>query len=365
MEVSKLAHRGRQDHQRGVALLISLSVILLLSIALMKNFEKRSIEVAHLGNNLERFQAESLSRSVFKVILISIKEQGLIALLGNRSYWQGIDFSLGNGFFRIQEVTPIDHRFNLNQRIGDGVAPRVTVFKNMVRINRKLLGGYDDPSGENENEALSAINDWVDRDQDMDKVFLYDAEQYYREEPSFSVKNREFDRLSEVRLLPAFRVLGITAEYLENNFRVLGEYDEYIDINLNREKEIKDFLNRYENVAGYPNVFERQNEIWKLIEEQQISESPNLLSGPSEVKTPFPAKDFGRIWKDALIAAGVNLEDKELSLFKPNSKNLFIRFRVQVGKATVNIRSTVRVKYLKPEKNLDIGELTILSFRII
>ncbi len=363
MGSSKMTYRNRQVRQKGIALLISLSVILLLSIALMKNFEKRSIEVAHLGNNLERFQAESLSQSVFRVILTAIKDQGLITLLGNHSYWQDIDFSLGNGFFRIKEVFPIDHRFNLNSKISRGDDPRVRVFENMVGTNKEVLGGYNYLSGESSKEALSAIIDWTDGNQDMDGIFRYGPEQYNREEPAFSVKNSEFDRLSEVKLLPSFRSLGITAEYLSKNFRVLGQYDEYIDVNLVNEKELKDFLGRFKDVDEYSNLFEQQNQIWEIIENQRSSSNLENSSGPGTVQTAFPVKTFKRDWNDALVAANLTQEEKEKDLFRPYSENLVIRFQVQVGKATVNIRSTVQIKYRKD--SLDIEELGILSFRMI
>jgi type II secretory pathway component PulK len=365
MGSSKMTYGNRQERQKGIALLISLTVILLLSIALMKNFEKRSVEVAHLGNNLERFQAESLSRSVFRVILTAIKVQGLINLLGNRSYWQDIDFSLGNGFFKIKEVTPIDHRFNLNWQIQDGNDHRIDVFENMVRTNIELLGGYNYLSEENSKEALSAIIDWTDGDSNMDEIFRYGPEEYHGEAPAFSVKNREFDRLSEVKLLPSFRSLGITADYLRSNFRVLGQYDEYIDVNLVNEKDFKDFLGRYKDVAEYPNLFEQQNQIWEIIENQRSVGSSENSSGPREISTPFPAKGFGKVWNGALVDNGINLslEEKDSDLFRAYSENLVIRFQVQVGKATVNIRSTVQIKYRKD--SLDIEKLGILSFRMI
>ena len=364
MENKKLVYRISQERQKGVALLISLSVILLLSIALMKNFEKRSVEVAHLGNNLERFQAESLSRSVFRVILNVIKDQGLINLLGNRSYWQDIEFSLGNGSFRILEVTPIDHRFNLNRKITSGDDPRVFVFENMVRANKTIVGGYNYLSGENGKEALSAIIDWTDRNQEMDEIFRYGPEQYHREEPAFSVKNQEFDRLSEVKLLPAFRALEITPDYLKNNFRVLGQYDEYVDVNLVNEKDLKDFLSRYEQVDGYANLFEQRNQIWEIIENKRSLGNSVDSSGPSEINTPFPAKDFGKNWNAAFEAAiGKTLTPAEQDLFMPFSEHLVIRFQVQVGKATVNIRSVVQADYRKD--SLDINNLMILSFKMI
>ncbi|NQU63647.1 MAG: hypothetical protein HQ517_05105, partial [SAR324 cluster bacterium] len=257
MENSRIADRPYRGRSQGVALLMSLSVILLLSITLMKTFEKRSVEVAHLGNNLDRFQTESLSRSVFKVILISIKERGLGTLLGNQGYWKGIDFPIANGTFRILEVSPIDYRYNLNKKIKID-DPHIKIFSNLVTLYRESVERSDYLSEENIFEALSATIDWADRDQEMDEIFRYDSEQYYREEPSFSVKNRDFERLSEVKLLSAFRTLGMTNDYIEKNFRVMGQFDEYIDVNLIEKDQIEQFLMRYQGVEKFATLYNRR-----------------------------------------------------------------------------------------------------------
>ncbi len=57
----------------GIALIMTLSIILFMSIALMRTFENRNVEVALLENTIRRFQAESISRSVLRAILIAIK----------------------------------------------------------------------------------------------------------------------------------------------------------------------------------------------------------------------------------------------------------------------------------------------------
>ena len=352
-------------------MLMSLSVILLLSIALMKTFEKRSVEVAHLGNNLERFQTESLSRSVFKVILISIKERGLFTLLGNQDFWKGVSFPIGNGSFKILEVTPIDHLFNLNRKIKDD-DPYIRVFTNLVTFYRDSIGGYDYLTEENILEALSAIIDWTDRDQDMDEIFRYDSEQYYSEEPSFIVKNRRFDRLSEVRLLPAFRALGISDDFLEKNFRVFGgtgeetgfgKSGEYINVNLIGKDQMEAFLLRYQGVEKFATAYNRRDDIMDLIIKQR-PENQGFSIDPRKVNPPFPAKDFKRDWTAQLKAAGINLNEDEKLLFQPYSEYLLIKFQVQVGRATVNIRSIVQIKYRNITKSLDMGSLNILSFRV-
>ncbi len=349
---------------RGVALLMSLSVVLLLSIALMKTFEKRSLEVAHLGHNLDRFQAENLLRSGLKLILFSIKKAGLVTVNVYLEQLKQIEFPVGNGTMKIQEITPVDHRFNLNKKIGQN-DPRVSVFRNMVSISKAASNEYNYLSGDSANEALSAIIDWTDTNDTRDEVFLYDSEQYPQEEPAFSVKNREFDRLSEVRLLPAFRNLGFKPEFLEQNFRVTkgGGSEESIDVNLSREADMRLFLKRYKDVDGYSNVSANQEEILRLIMAERSAQSGNMSAGFTPVDPAFPVKDFTRRWNDQLVAEGFNLKEAEKKLFKPSSTYLFIHYQVNVGRVTLNIRSMVEVIYVDVKKNLDISKLTILWLR--
>ena len=102
------------ESRPGVALIMALSIILLLSITLMKTFENRSVEVAHLANSLQRFQAESLSRSVLRAILITIKTKGLVFIMGNKEFWYGIPYPLQDDqYFQITEIKPVDHRLIL------------------------------------------------------------------------------------------------------------------------------------------------------------------------------------------------------------------------------------------------------------
>lgn len=350
---------------QGVALLMSLSVILLLSVALMKTFEKRSLEVAQLGHNLDRFQAENLSRSGLKLILYAIRKAGLVTMNAYLTQLKEIDFPVGNGTMKILEITPIDHRFNLNVKINREDDPRVSVFSNLVSMSRALQEDLSYLSQENTNEALSAIIDWIDIDDTRDEIFLYDAEMYPHEEPAFEVKNREFDRLSEVRLLPTFRNLGMKPGFLENHFRVSDNSEtEFVDVNLTSLEVIRQFLKRYEDVEGYPHMLQHQEEILQIIESRRMAGIEVSTDGFTPVEAVFPAKEFQRDWNLDLENIGINLNEKEKDLFKPYSNNLFIHYRVTVGVVTLSIRSMVQVSYRDPNKTLDIDQLRVLWVRI-
>lgn len=361
MEINGRNHTA----SKGVALLMSMTVVLLLSIALMKTFEKRSLEVVQLGHNLDRFQADNLTRSGLKLILYSIRRAGMVTINAYLEQLKQIAFPIGSGTMKILEIRPADHRFNLNKKISQATDPRVAVFRNMVSFSKTSSNDYNYLSAENTNEALSAIIDWTDRDDTRDDVFLYDSESYPREEPEFRVKNREFDRLSEVRLLPAFRKLGFKRDFLEANFRATDSSDpvEFVDVNLTPIADIDRFLHFYDGVDGYPSVSARREEILRIITSARSTISPTVgTSGFAAVEMPFPVNNFGRLWHDRLKIEGINLETKEEGLFRPLSNYLFLHYQVTVGRATLNARAMVHVEYVK-EKS-DIKAITIIWFRI-
>jgi len=350
----------------GVALLMSMSVILLLSIALMKTFEQRSLEIAQLGHNLDRFQAENLSRSGLKLILFTIKRVGLVTVATYLEQLRQIEFPVGNGSMKIVAISPVDHRFNLNKKISQETDPRVMVFRNMVAYSKSSANEYNYLSSENANEALSAIIDWTDKNSNMDSVFRYVSESYPHEKPEFSVKNREFDLLSEVRLLPPFRKLELRQDFLEANFRVTDDSgsEEFVDVNLTPIEDIERFLGYFDGVSGFLKVSARREEILRIIADARTALSLPDNSGFAAVQAPFPVEAFKRTWTDRLVAEGIELDEKEKNLFKPLSKYLFIHYQVTAGRVTLNVRTMIEIEYIDPEKKADIKTLTVLWYRM-
>ena len=347
----------------GVALLMSLSIILLLSIALMKTFESKSIEVAHLDNNLQRFEAETLSRSVFRAILLAIKEKGLIPIVRNKNLWSGVQLPLGNGSFQIQAIEPIDHRFNINHefKLND---PKVYIFFNLVtQYQAKKEEGINIFQKEIF-VAASAVNDWIDVDRDPDEQFLYDSERYLDEEPEFEVKNRYFDFLSELKIIPAIRKLGFQTNDFAQIFRVHGGIESFININLATKAEVEDFLERFKDVDDYAKVYDNRVKLAEIIDDQDADNMNNQALFNLVPRFTPPLYDFKSKWKLLLDDAGFgNLSQREEDLFKATTAYLAIRFSVLVGRVTVKVKSIVAVDYIK--NSTVIKKFTIHEFSIL
>lgn len=357
----------------GMVLLLALTVILLMSVALMKAFENKTIEVAHLRNNAQTFQAETLSRSVLKVILLILKENNLVRVIGNRSLWEGQIFPLegvASGFFEITELRPMDHLFNLNRKISTANGPaRSTEFNNLVNILKKEIDvdSLAISSGETE-EALSAMIDFTDVDIDMDSVFMYDHESYPGEEPEFEVKNQLLDRVSEIKLIPAVKALGILdTERYKDYFRASGDSSqETIDVNLAQPGEIESFLARFEGIPEYAEVYDQRGRIDAIATEtDETTPEENLIAGIKNLNPRFPVSGFNRqnsLWLESLRTAGINLNQNEIKLFKPTTEYLRIRYSLYVGEVRQLAEALIQLRYAQ-NKHVIQG-ITVISFDV-
>ena len=346
----------------GVAMIVTLSILLVLSMALMKTFESRSVEVAHLSNDIHRFQAESLSRSLFRATLSAIRQKGLLAVrhaIG--SLPAGIPVFLESGYFSDLAVLPIDHRFNLNKSFLPISDPdRGTIFYNVVQGIRSRSENeeiYFELMEHDVYPLLSALNDWYDSDDIPDDAYQDGIEMYPFEEPPFEIKNGYLDFLSEVKLIPRFRELGLSHRELHRHFRANKGGDlEFIDINLASEDEISAFLNNYENLETYRTVYENRIEI------AEIAKQDMPLS--AKAKYPIGSEPYGRSseWRRELESLGVFslLTAKEKELFRLKTDHIEISFVVSVGNVSLRLNSTVKLHYGGSKKD-KIERFTILS----
>lgn len=362
--------RTRQSRS-GIALLMTLSVILILSIALMKTFESRSVETAHLANNLHRFQAETLSRSVLRSVLVAIKTKGMVFVNQNKMMWQGVPFPINNDqYFQIREIIPLDHLLNLNQRFRPD-DPWPQVFANILNtIRAKQDPLYTEIEASDVHPVLAAINDWIDSNTDPDDQFvLDDYEEYYESQPEFSVKNAGLDRLSEVKLIPSFRELKLSQEEIQDNFRVFAiDKDSekiFIDVNLATASELTRFIDLFKNSKKHPTVYDSKETLLEIVanrDDELGYSSSNAVLDP-DPRFGHPIADSGSSWREALDSAGVVFKTDELDLFSGRSKHLRIAYSLNVADVIVVTTAIVEILY-EGQKSTKIKGFEIISLRI-
>jgi len=365
--------KGSKKNQ-GIALLMTLSIILFVSVALMKTFESRSVEMAHLGNTFQRFQAETLSRSALRTILMTIiKSRKLSVVMNEKDRWQGIPFPIENGIFQINEIKSIDHYFNFNafryfdpnsENSVDRIAAET--FRNMVNQYTENQKDIIEIFESDINAAMSGINDWTDIDQDSDQAFGNDFEQYPQQGSYFEVKNRDFDRISELKMIPSFQKLGLPYDYLKDNFRVIGLDEPSIDINLATVSELESFLERYEGIDEYKTINERRSQLVEIIETVDKELKDNIQSNPFGESVRFPPPLYGEnsVWKRELDRRDISLGGNDV-LFSADSEYLRIEFSVKVDRITINAESIVKLVYPKQGKDLNISQISIIEYTLL
>ena len=365
MEVNLISPKSGLKSPPGVALLMTLSIITLLSITLMSAFEYRTVEIVHLENNLERFQAETLSRSAFRAILLGIQAQGLVVTVKNKDalnlFLQSVPLFRNGGIY-LEEIKPIDHLFNLNTKF-DSKLVRAIVFGNLVQNLLKEHTDRHEIFEEEIHSAISALIDFTDNNQEGDELFLYDFEQYPHEEPAYEVKNRPFDRISEVKLIVPFRNLKLSQEDIQKAFRIHGG-KEYIDINLAEEEEVIRFLENYENVEGFEAVYDFREDLAKRIAEADSENSPTQIIAPTRFTPPTYRRGNSK-WERALGTDLLSkLSPKEKDLFSIKTEHIRLLYRTTVGRVNLETEAIVAVEYLNPKISLDIKGFKILSYAL-
>ncbi len=361
----------KQVRSPGIALIMALSVIMLLSVALMKSFENRTIETLHLENSLQRFQAETLSRSVLRAILVGLKRYGLLALFKNQQRWKGFPVPLNETqYFQIEAIESMDHRFNLNRRYRiEDDNPWPTVFHN-------IINSFPDVEYETFEtiQLYSALNDWTDQNKEQDIESNDNYEEYQEANPQFEVKNRHFDRLSELKLIPSFHDTKFTPTLFEKWFRIypIDEKDSEkiaIDLNLatlddsgDSSSDIRQFLSMFKDVdKKYPKIYENIDDIVKILSDRDEELASDEEAEANFLK-PTPRFEDPDAWKKALDDYNLKqtLTANEIELFSTQTHLLAIRFSLTVTNTTVFTKAVVRVNYTNPKK-LDIAGFEILE----
>ncbi|MCP4297845.1 MAG: hypothetical protein GY786_19805 [Proteobacteria bacterium] len=357
---------------QGVALLMSLSVILLLSIVLMQSFENRSVEVKHLQNTQNFFQASILSRSVFRVLLTIIKEQGVYGLHIYSNRIQGMPVpleDLGENILISQlEIKSLDHLYNINKKLKTSNRDNIDQLRNLIELI-KQDGSADSDLYELEEQIInftSALIDWTDTDSDLDITIDYGSggEDYYEAKPTFEVKNREIEFLDELNLLPSFRALNLSKQQIANSFRPFyskTNVTEAIDINLASKEEIVNFLKRYQTFSTkYPNIITYLDDIANMAKDEESS----VNSFNPEAK--YEGKLYkGSRWQEEIESITGVLALEEQKLFSFRTYLLRIQYDLYSDNTLVSVESVLGLKYSSDNNKNDIDEITILDFKIL
>lgn len=335
----------------------------------MKTFENRSIEMAHLESTRSTFKARLAARSLFRLFLKGIQEKGFFythqALLQVPKEIAlpipGLDGELSG-----LEIVPIDHKFNLywwfrSSSISESTYA-LSIFTNIInqiKDDRKKDSRASSKLTKEEIAPVVAdIYDWQDKDGTPNLVNEeYGIEEYSQEDILFQVKNRNFDILAELKLVPKFQNLKITSKEIDQHFKVNFNKDKsFVNVNIATKEEILEFLKRFEGVDGYDSLFEDEN-LRKLLSKKEL--------GIRKYET------YDSLFEDlneALSGSANGIDaigtSAEPTFFKIKSDYISIQYKVHMNQTTLRVKAIVEITY-KSADSFDISSFTIHQFRII
>jgi len=249
---------------RGIALLMSLAVVLLLTAYISESFFSTGLELRALETFKEAGQARNLAMLALRTVEIGLLKDELDFMEGYQLLARRMQFTAipWRGGFLVQlEVSPLDSLYNLNQLSGpvvdspEEIVRRTLFFRILQKIslsNGELLREQEPLSEEVIRPLYAALFDWIDRDDITYHGFpgYPGAEQdaYFSSHPEPKVRNGLLNRLTEIRLVRGVMESGISWSQWEAYFseplppKPGVFYPEKLNVNLASHTEIVDFL---------------------------------------------------------------------------------------------------------------------------
>ena len=201
----RLRCAGPLDNQRGVALLLTLVVLVLLTAVIVEFDYGAKINLITAGNFRDEARATYLAKAGVTAARAVLKEDAKGAQSSKfdalTEFWARPfpPYPVGEGFVSV-EITDEGGKIDLN-RLAEGGAARDDT-KTMLRLLFTALELEPDQI----ETIVESLEDWVD--QDDSSGFNGAEDSYYlRLNPSYRCKNAPMDTISELRL-----VNGVTPE---------------------------------------------------------------------------------------------------------------------------------------------------------
>ncbi len=303
--------RKKLPRRTGMALVLSLVVLLLVTIFMTEFLFETTLEIRTIENFQSSFVARSVVKSMFRAVLAALSFNESIffeqlayiyQLSGAHEEYSFLDppnelFPLPEGIlpvltgrdfkgaiFFTPYVRPIDHLFNLNRlqtekgtRAPDSPQDRI-IFNQFVNLVTQIpieipqAEGATAPPGfyylelDEIAPLYAAIFDWTDA-RDNGTPYYNEAGVVGVEDPAYlnfeaapdlKIKNRGFDRLSELKLVAGVVESEIPFEDWKRHFTVheVGiaqglEVEPRLNVNLATRNEIDVFLRRFEQNTQY------------------------------------------------------------------------------------------------------------------
>ena len=202
----------------GIALILALVVVMLLTAFMTEFFFSTGLELRSLRTFKDAAQARSLARLAFKAVQVGMLADELDFFANYRNLEKVLTHAAipwQEGLLVELKIIPQDGLFNLNEleNLRDNTEPdrlRWNLFLNTLadlEVPSELAGLPQEPLAEQAlGEIYAALVDWIDGGDNASYQGAsgsVGAEQatYLSSEPEVQIKNGQLDRLSEIRLV--------------------------------------------------------------------------------------------------------------------------------------------------------------------
>ncbi|MCZ6628100.1 MAG: type II secretion system protein GspK [SAR324 cluster bacterium] len=249
----------------GIALMLSLVVVVLLTAFISEFFFATGLELRSMQTFKEAEQARGLARLAFKAAQMGLLNDEVNFFKNFKQLSDALSVSSvpwRDGLLVNLRIIPQDGLFNLNELDirggGDRDRVRWELFRNIL-VDMPMRGV--DPALEDQSlpeeriaDLYAALVDWVDG---ANTDYLgasggsgAEADVYFSADPEISIKNQQLDRLSEIRLVRGVADSGLAWVDWERHFSALQKstksdlYPEKLNVNLATQDEIITYLQR-------------------------------------------------------------------------------------------------------------------------
>ncbi len=373
-------YRQQFRSRRGMALLLTLVILMLLSIFMIEFSFQTTLETRGIRNFQSSFQARNAVKSMLKAVLEGLQtrdeitffrqdlqflqELNELAGIENASILnpppptqlpQGILEDFEDIVFYSPVIRPIDHLFNLNRLLREGTPVpgndydlrlSAQFFQMTSNLPVSSLDGVKKeegpPSFLAEDQVMQIygnIFDWLDaKDGEMPYTTPYlgsiGAEQlsYLDYGQEKIVKNRGLDQLDEIRLIIGFRESGIPWESWERYFTTYPvgkppeagspEGESRLNINLATEEEIIEFLNRFDQNRIPSELFESNTQEYVI----NAANIASVLKQQEETTGPLNMLVDAEYRQAGSIQSALDADPTTNYLPRQAEQKFFIRF---------------------------------------
>ncbi|HKI98333.1 MAG TPA: hypothetical protein VKB51_07665 [bacterium] len=250
---------------RGIALLMALTVVMLLTYFMSEFFFATGLELRGMTTFKDSQQARMLAKSVFKATQVAMLQDEVNFFKGYDQLAKLLQVAAvpwNNGLLVGLQVTPQDPLFNLNQNAGTRPGTtqererRQIFLQTLERLQVPVQGTPEATSPlpvETIEGLYAALYDWTDADSDeyleFPAVRGAEADAYLGLPVPYDVKNAPLDRLTEIRLVRGVAKSGIPWAMWEATVTALppvsgadSGFTERIDVNVASHEHIATFL---------------------------------------------------------------------------------------------------------------------------